>query len=117
MGIGNDLFMRHYFRNGLNKPPATMKAAIAAGTWNLMPPEASRFHRIGPNGKFNTKWIDDSGHCEAVYDRDGQLVTDIVNGGTYNFGPPDNWRDHFVLDMLPYFLWGNGPIVINGTDF
>jgi hypothetical protein len=72
----------------------------------------SEFHRQGENGEDNTKWIDETGHHEAVYDGEGNLVTDRLNGGTYNFVAPKNWVGHALADVLPYFLWGNGPIVV-----
>ena len=53
-------------------------------------------------------------HHEAVYNEDGELVTDQINGGTYNFASPDDWFDHFIKDVLPYWLWGNGPVIVNG---
>ncbi|WP_082124812.1 RHS repeat-associated core domain-containing protein [Lysobacter capsici] len=110
-----DAYMRHYYRNALNVVPANKQAALAAGNWSQMSSAQSVFHQQGKNGKDNTKWVDDSGRCEAVYDGQGDLVTDYLNGGTYNYASPyeNHGYDHLMLDVLPYLLWGNGPIVVN----
>ena len=46
---------------------------------------------------------------EAVYDNDGNLVTDPRYKGTYNYANPDGadgkW-DHLVLDVLPWLFFG-----------
>jgi len=82
--------------------------------WIELPPWQSVYHQQGPDGKYNTKWLDQSGHCEAVYDKKGNLVTDHLNGGTYNYGSPNTEPlAHFYYDILPYYLWGNGPILVN----
>ena len=108
-----DYYLYHYFRNGLNNVPATMQEAQQAN-WIELPPWQSVYHQQGPDGKYNTKWLDQSGHCEAVYDKKGNLVTDHLNGGTYNYGSPNTEPlAHFYYDILPYYLWGNGPILVN----
>lgn len=36
--------------------------------------------------------------------------TDPVNQGTYNFADPNKEPiEHFVKDVIPYYLWGNSP--------
>ncbi|WP_162258812.1 RHS repeat protein [Lysobacter sp. Root983] len=110
-----DAYMRHYYRNALNVVPPNRAVAQAAGNWNQMPPAQSVFHQQGKDGKDNTKWIDDSGRCEAVYDGQGNLVTDSLNGGTYNYASPYEGYgyNHVMLDVIPYLLWGNGPIIVD----
>ena len=112
-GWGNEMYMRNYYRNGLNVVPPSKAAAQVAG-WTQMSPARSALHQQGPFGKDNTKWVDDSGQCEAVYDKSGSLVTDTLNGGTYNYASP--YTDpigHVMLDVIPYLLWGNGPITVD----
>ena len=59
----------------------------------------------------NIKFVDPSGHYEAIYNRtSGNLVTDAKDIGTYNFkSPTDDPTGHFELDMKPYYEWGNLP--------
>lgn len=44
---------------------------------------------------------------EAVYDEKGDLVTDPLNAGTYNFASPYQEELHLKYDVIPYLLWGN----------
>ena len=55
------------------------------------------------------------GAAKPVYDGQGDLVTDYLNGCTYKYASPyeNHGYDHLMLDVLPYLLWGNGPIVVN----
>ncbi len=50
---------------------------------------------------------------EAVYDFQGRLVTDLRYYGTYNYYSPTGgpWSKlmHFVVDIVPYILFGNTP--------
>ena len=67
----------------------------------------SMYHRNGPGNENNAKYISPDGHQEGVY-RGGSLVTDRINGGTYNYADPQNNPiKHFVIDMVPYFILGN----------
>ena len=111
-----DAYLRHYYRNALNEPAESKAAAQAAGNWEQMSESESVFHQQGVDGEKNTKWIDESGHHEAVYDGNGGLVTDRLNGGTYNYVPPSERWGHIKYDILPYLLWGNGPIVVSSQS-
>ena len=106
-----DAFMRHYYRNANNKPPANLQTARGTDGWRQLSDKESVFHQQGEDGAQNTKWVDETGHHEAVYDGQGNLVTDRLNGGTYNYTPPDQRIGHTMTDVLPYLIWGNGPIV------
>lgn len=111
-------YVRHMIRNIYNRPPpnlATVRQLAQHGQWRQMEPWRSREHMQGPNGAGNTKWVScPDGHHEAVYDKDGNLVTDQVNGGTYNYASPYTEPvDHVLEDWLPYKLFGNGPIVFD----
>jgi RHS repeat-associated protein len=59
----------------------------------------------------NTKYVSPDGTREAIYDEDGQLVTDQKDVGTYNFSPSGTlWSDikHALVDMFPWVIFGNG---------
>ena len=110
------------FESHRNNPPQTEAEAIQAG-WVKMPEWANAFHRRGPGNEANKKYLPprsgnvDTG-MEAIYDAHGNLVTDDLNGGTYNYVAPAYPGDssfsfvirgsgHFVVDILPYLVLGN----------
>lgn len=57
----------------------------------------------------NPKFVStNGGNFEFVFDKhSGNLVTDVVNQGTYNFYGPDNVVGHSLFDVAPYWVWGN----------
>ena len=57
----------------------------------------------------NQKYVSVNGQREMIFNRNGQLVTDLVNAGTYNFYGPDQALMHTIYDVVPWMLWGNGP--------
>ena len=104
----------HYFRNKLNRAPATRDELIAEKEkWKLLSIGNSLYHMYGEDGLFNTKFISDEGEgkYEGVYNKEGLLLAeenDPVNMGTYNYSSTTvNAILHFGLDMLPYYRWGN----------
>lgn len=104
----------HYFRNKLNRVPATRDELIAEKEkWELLPIGDSLYHIYGEDGLFNTKFISNEGEgkYEGVYNKEGLLLAeenDPVNMGTYNYcGPTFNSALHGILDVIPYYVWGN----------
>ncbi|GHV48664.1 hypothetical protein FACS189499_08550 [Clostridia bacterium] len=70
------------------------------------------------NGIYNLKFISKDGKYEAVYNKDGILLTaenDPVNMGTYNYANPNppylTILQHQSVDVNPYYVWGN----VNGV--
>ena len=56
----------------------------------------------------NVVYISPDGHKEAVYDNNGNLVTNLYNKGSYNYCHPENEPIcHFSKDMIPWLKWGN----------
>ena len=46
------------------------------------------------------------------YDVNGAMVIAPEDAGSYNLSPPDGLigkAGHFLVDMLPWYLWGNAP--------
>jgi RHS repeat-associated protein len=89
------------------------------GNQNVSYQEAQRFwndnvpasyHQLGIGNEGNQKFVSPNGNSEAIFSENGVPVTDPLNGPTYNIGDPTtNPFGHFVLDMIPYYIWGNSP--------
>lgn len=104
-----DAACAHYLRNKYNVVPDTPEVVT---TWTPMPDSQSRYHRGGPGGRYNSKYISPDGHSEVVFDRNWNVVTDVSNQGTYNYSSPGGlWGNigHIFRDMVPYWLLGNTP--------
>ena len=105
----------HYSRNETNVAPKTVSDANREESgFSKMPPEQSVFHQQGHDGEGNDftgnqKYIDAYGN-EAVYNSDGEPVTDSVNMPTKNLIVPGSLLEnlgHVGVDILPYYVWGN----------
>lgn len=97
----------HYGRNQNN---TNVNLNQAKRNWQLMSPGKSVYHRMGPGNENNLKFVSPDGHSEAVFYPDGRHVTDPANMATYNYGDP--YTDpigHVLLDVLPYYWYGNSP--------
>ena len=107
----------HYFRNKLNYAPENIDIMIETVRlhnelgWRLMNPEESALHMWGENGEFNLKFVSANGIFEAVYNFEGNLLTeesDAINMGTYNYANPSkSIENHILYDVMPYFEFGN----------
>ena len=99
----------HYNRNQNNEHPESAEQAEDLG-WTKLPDEKSIYHTMGPENEDNTKWISPEGNHEGVFNGDGNPVTDPANEATYNHSDPNSVNaGHIVLDVVPYYLWGNSP--------
>ncbi len=57
--------------------------------------------------KDNQVYVHQDGHKEAVYDKNGKLVQDGINDGSYNyFHPTKQPLYHFTFDISPWIMWG-----------
>ena len=56
--------------------------------------------------KDNTVYINNDGR-EAVYDKDGNLVTNDWNKASFNFASYDQPVNKFLMDIFPWMVWGN----------
>lgn len=112
---------QHYFRNEFGRAPQTldqMVAAIRGGEddafhWQLLRPDQTYLHMMGPDGAFNLKFVSEDGHFEAVYNKEGQLLgtdNNPVDMGTFNYASPlDSLGKHARYDVATYYKWGNVP--------
>lgn len=78
-----------------------------------MKPGESIFHQQGAaknyNPQKNRKFVTLDGKQEFVFNELGDLVTDAVNQGTYNYSTPKNWLMHGLDDVIPWIKWGTCP--------
>lgn len=57
--------------------------------------------------KENKVYLGPDGHKEAVYDKNGKLVKDGINDGSYNYYHPSKEPlCHFSFDICPWIMWG-----------
>jgi hypothetical protein len=113
-----DTAEEHYLRNYFSRGPETLAEMIdtilnnnVVFGWKLLPPGETVLHQLGKNGEYNLKFVSADGHFEIIYNKDGKKITqegDPKNMGTFNYADPVlNPRKHSVLDVMPYFIWGN----------
>jgi hypothetical protein len=113
-----DTAEEHYLRNYFSRGPETLSEMIdtilnnnVVFGWKLLSPDEAVLHQMGKNGEYNLKFVSDDGHFEIIYNKDGKKITqekDPKNMGTFNYADPVlNPRKHSVLDVMPYFIWGN----------
>jgi hypothetical protein len=129
--IGTVTEEAHYLRNCFSRAPSTLDEMMAiiqheqGGSfgWKLMSRKSTQFHMFGSYGEYNMKFISADGHFEAVYNIDGEKLTeknDPMNMGTFNYGDPVNEKlRHVVYDVLPFFEWKNSRksmVHINGLS-
>ncbi len=105
----------HLFRNKLNRAPATLdemykinKELPKEFRWRMSLPFTSLFHMFNREGVYNIKFVSPDGKFEAVYNKDGVLLTQKnspLNMSSYNYADPHD-LDHFKYDMMPAFIWG-----------
>lgn len=110
--------IEHYFRTSLNhgvpQKLSEMVELAKNGKWELLDVGDSILHMYGDNGEYNLKFVSADGHFEVVYDINGNLVTDSLNMGTYNYVSPKNALGHAKFDVIPYSHLGNTPDSIPG---
>ena len=111
----------HYSRNDNNKTPdeEDIKSIVNGENldWVSVDEKYNAYHKFtngsqGDEAKYNKKYMSPDGKYEVIicYDPDQvsspYVVTDPNNMGTYNYGPGVG-INHFLKDVLPYWIWGN----------
>jgi hypothetical protein len=105
----------NYNRNQYNfAPPTESDLGSQPGFWRSVDSGEAKAHQEGTcPGQGNNKYVSPNGHYEAVYDANGNLVTNGPNIGTYNFY---NYQDgvsgfvgHWEYDVLPWIEYGASP--------
>lgn len=100
----------HFARNNKQKPDVNYSDISASDSgFRKLSLEKSIFHQIGSGNENNEKWTNAKGE-EYVFNpstNPPKLVTNAANIGTYNYRPENDIFGHYLLDVLPYLLWGN----------
>lgn len=113
----------HYFRNKLNRAPATIDEMIelinstdnVSDKWVMCSPYKGRYHMFGTDGAYNIKFISSNNTdniYEAVYNKNGVLISEYdnygQNMGTYNYASSSKEKlNHTKYDVDTYNDWGN----------
>ena len=72
--------------------------------------EAIAHNLAGATGNIDYRGTGSNLHRQAIYDRNGNLVSTPENMGTYDFASPNSSsgvRDHLPVDVQPWTEWGN----------
>ena len=102
----------HYDRNDRNTISPLFIRDLPNNSFQY-PDDMSVFHKIGLGNELNTKhgvMAEKFLSMEFVFDKQGKLVIDPINIGTYNFVTPKGVMSgigHILLDVLPYKMFGN----------
>jgi hypothetical protein len=117
----------HYFRIYFSRAPETLGEMVKVimdkenniFEWELLSWQNTAFHMYGEDGEYNLKFVSTDGHFEAVYNKDGILLTqenDPLNVGTFNYANQlADQVTHYNLDIWPYFMWNN-TLEVMGID-
>ncbi len=112
---------QHYFRNQFSRAPQTLDKMVQTIRqnpqnpfgWRLLTPAETLYHMMGPSGVYNLKFISKDGHFEAVYNKQGALLTaqtGALDMGTFNYASPlTSLAKHSRYDVAPYIRWNNTP--------
>ncbi|MBN2306802.1 LysM peptidoglycan-binding domain-containing protein [Candidatus Peregrinibacteria bacterium] len=97
---------RNYYQRNL---PSTLDSRNP-DEWS--DPIVSVAHNIGTTGNVEIRGIGPRAGQQAVYNSNGDLVTNPANMGTFDFAPPSgisNTYSHFNTDVQPWLDNGNSP--------
>ena len=98
----------HYSRNALNPTsmyPSTYDEEFFEDWDDSV---SAKCHQFTAPNKDNIKYVSPDGKYEAIYDANGNLVTDPRDMGTYNHVPSTVSKvGHFICDVLPWIFFGN----------
>ena len=114
---------KHYGRNDKNKVNDSVDNIVK--NYTKVSEWADKYHentsgRQGSQAQYNDKYLSpNGGHYEVIIcnapDIEPYIVDELVdvsNMGTYNYAANDSfiliyYAEHFVKDMIPYYLYGN----------
>ncbi len=99
----------HYSRNQYNVD--LPQNSIEAEKLGWRDGVAANCHQFtAEDGKPHIKYVSPDGRREVIFDSEGNyVITADEDMGTYNYADPDLWMEHFVVDILPWIIYGNTP--------
>lgn len=80
------------------------------GPTSTPPSPSDACHQFSANGGRNVKFVSTDGRREVIFDKDGNIVTDPRDIGTYNVCPADTplgMAGHAIVDVAPWLIFGN----------
>ena len=101
---------QNYKRNKYMPIKVLPRSPEVAKRWGWDNGVASDCHQFTSKDKSNTKWVSKDGRLEVIFDKNGKIVTDPADYGTFNFADPN--RDplgHLMKDVIPWLAYGNSP--------
>lgn len=102
------MFFHYNVRDHFNKGTPTSIQQAKEESYVKLGPIQNVYHQFGKEGAGNIKYISSNGRKEVIFDTNGNVVTDVKNTGSYNFFSPEWGLHHFMFDVVPYFIYGNG---------
>jgi hypothetical protein len=103
---GNGGFnIKNLFSFDYNRPQNPNQEQLSIINYILKNTFENNIHRM--RGETENKVYTHEDGREAVYDKDGNLVTNSYNKGSYNYAPYNRPIEKFLLDIAPWLQWGN----------
>jgi hypothetical protein len=102
---GEHLNIKQLFHFDYDRPQTPNQNELSVIRYILKNTYENNIHKMRGETE-NQVYVSKDGR-EAVYDKDGKLVTNSYNQGSYNYGSYDEPIKKFILDIAPWLLWGN----------
>ncbi|MBR3895162.1 MAG: RHS repeat-associated core domain-containing protein [Clostridia bacterium] len=102
----------HYNRNIINQVPTSEKEVPEDWKSSKDGGPGAACHQFSSPDNSNVKYVSPDGYCEVIFDKNGKLVTDPRDIGTFNYFPSDHYGligiiGHGYFDVLPWVIYGN----------
>jgi hypothetical protein len=99
------LNIKNLFPLDYNRPQNPNREQVSIINYILENTFENNIHRM--RGETENKVYTNADGREAVFNRDGNLVTNSYNKGSYNYAPYNRPIEKFLLDIAPWLQWGN----------
>jgi RHS repeat-associated protein len=103
---GTQQMILHYNRNFYQGDVPATTQGLGFGQW-FRTGDAAAHNMNGASGNVDYRGLGARKGQQAIYDKNGKLVTSPENGGSYDFAPFSS--NHAAMDITPWFAWGNSP--------
>jgi hypothetical protein len=103
---GNEgLIIRNLFSLDYNRPQSPNQEQLSIINYILKNTYENNIHRM--RGETENRVYTAEDGREAVFDKDGNLVTNSYNRGSYNYASYNRPIEKFLLDIAPWLKLGN----------